>query len=247
MDSKPTIISPDTKSPEPTASTSPSSNVSTPEAAPPVSAKHAHKFIVSYLFLIILVAALGGVYTWQHKKVTDANAKVASLQTQVTSLLSQVNKLSKQTQSTSVSLPQAVAQTQAVYALFSKDVLGGQVLKDKSSWASNNADAAEDLQFINANPSLFTSSFITAANKDETNDVAPTGGEFFMCENGSADFNSNAGFQVIGNSLNGQTAKVTLSYTINASTSTTYSIPVTLQYVGNSWKVDIINLSSCGQ
>jgi hypothetical protein len=90
MDNQPTTIMPDTQSPEPA-----------PAVAPPVKVKHAHKFIFGYIALILLVAAVGGMYSWQHKKVNDSNAKVASLQTKLSSLQNQVNKLSTKTQTSS--------------------------------------------------------------------------------------------------------------------------------------------------
>lgn len=49
----------------------------------PVNKKHAHIFIFIYVFLIILVAAVSGVYYWQHKKVTSLSAQVTSLNKQL--------------------------------------------------------------------------------------------------------------------------------------------------------------------
>jgi outer membrane murein-binding lipoprotein Lpp len=96
MDNQPSVIVPDTQSPEPS-----------PPIKPPVRVKHAHKFIFGYIALIVLIAAVGGVYSWQHKKVNESDAKVASLQSQLNSLQNQVNKLSKQKQTTQSSTTQA--------------------------------------------------------------------------------------------------------------------------------------------
>ena len=100
MDNQPNGITPDTQSPESTPSTSQPSTASMPQATPTVNVKHAHKFIIGYVSLIILVAATSGVYSWQHKKLNNANAKIANLQTQLSSSQSQVTKLSKQLDST---------------------------------------------------------------------------------------------------------------------------------------------------
>jgi cytoskeletal protein RodZ len=90
MENQRTTVTPGTQSSEPA-----------PSVTPPIKVKHAHKFILGYIALILLVAALGGVYSWQHKKVNDSNAKIASLQSQLSSLKSQVSKPSKeQAQST---------------------------------------------------------------------------------------------------------------------------------------------------
>lgn len=69
--------------PEPSYTTQPSK----PEVtSSPVHINHAHKFIYGYIALIVLAAAMGGIYAWQHKKVNSLNTKVSSLQGQVTTL-----------------------------------------------------------------------------------------------------------------------------------------------------------------
>lgn len=47
------------------------------------------------LLVVIWIAALFGVYGWQHKKVTDLNNQVAGLNSQISSLNVQVANLSK--------------------------------------------------------------------------------------------------------------------------------------------------------
>jgi len=74
MDNQPPAVTPNPQPPEPA-----------PVSAPP-KIKHAGKFIFGYLALIVLVAAIAGVYTWQHRKVNSLNAQVNSLQKQVTGL-----------------------------------------------------------------------------------------------------------------------------------------------------------------
>src|ERR1700685_1845682 len=75
-----------------------------PSVALPSHIKHAHKFIFGYLIILVLVAAVGGMYSWQHKKVTNLNTQVASLNAQVNSLEKKLNSA------------QAAAQTTGPYA-----------------------------------------------------------------------------------------------------------------------------------
>jgi hypothetical protein len=49
-------------------------------ASSPVKIDHAHKFVYSYLLLIVIILIVGGVYTWQHDKVNSLQKKLASLQ-----------------------------------------------------------------------------------------------------------------------------------------------------------------------
>lgn len=72
---------PDTQAPE---SSTPKLSAFPPP--PATNVKHAHKFILGYLVLIVLVAAVAGVYGWQHKKVDSLNTQLSSLQKQVTTL-----------------------------------------------------------------------------------------------------------------------------------------------------------------
>jgi outer membrane murein-binding lipoprotein Lpp len=81
MENQPTVITPSHQSPE----REPSAPDLTPVTSP-VKVKHATKFILGYLVLILLVAALGGVYSWQHKKVNSLNSQVSKLNKQVASL-----------------------------------------------------------------------------------------------------------------------------------------------------------------
>ncbi|HUD10720.1 MAG TPA: hypothetical protein VMR28_03550 [Candidatus Saccharimonadales bacterium] len=89
MDNQPSIVTPTPQASEPNQL--PPKSVS----APP-KAKHAHAFIFGYLALIILVAAVAGVYTWQHKKVTTLSKQVTTLDAQVVSLQKEVTVLKTQ-------------------------------------------------------------------------------------------------------------------------------------------------------
>jgi len=46
-------------------------------------ARHAHKYVGAYIFVILLLGATGATYTWQHKKVELASARVRTLQAQL--------------------------------------------------------------------------------------------------------------------------------------------------------------------
>ncbi len=75
-----------------------------PVSQPPISSKSKLKpLLLTLLALVVLVVVGYGVYSWQHKKVSDADTKVTSLQSQISSLQSQVNKLSKSARSTTSS------------------------------------------------------------------------------------------------------------------------------------------------
>jgi|ERR1039458_1563143 outer membrane murein-binding lipoprotein Lpp len=108
MDNQQNIITPSNQSPE----SSPHID-SIPTATPPVKVKHAHRFILGYIALILLVAALAGVYSWQHKKVN-------SLSTQITGLNVQVSKLNKQVSSSQTTTKQSQATSYQQYLSIQK-------------------------------------------------------------------------------------------------------------------------------
>lgn len=83
----------------PDAPTDSEPEITEPAIVPPVKIHAAHKFIYGYVGLIILVAAVVGVYVWQHNKVSSLTAQVTALSSQlgakeqkVTSLESQLAK-----------------------------------------------------------------------------------------------------------------------------------------------------------
>jgi hypothetical protein len=61
------------------------SNTQTIVPAEPVKPKHGHNLILSYMVLIIFLAAIAGVYSWQHKKVTNLNKQMSDLNAQTVS------------------------------------------------------------------------------------------------------------------------------------------------------------------
>jgi len=46
-------------------------------------ARHAHKYVGAYLFVVLFIVVVGAVYTWQDKKVTLESARVTALQAQL--------------------------------------------------------------------------------------------------------------------------------------------------------------------
>lgn len=65
------------------ASTDYESSVAPAAITPPVKIHAAHKFIYGYVGLIILVAAVVGVYVWQHNKVSSLNSQVTALSSEL--------------------------------------------------------------------------------------------------------------------------------------------------------------------
>lgn len=53
-------------------------------------ARHAHKYVVIYVFIVLLLLLTGGIYTWQHKKVKQLTANVTTLQSQTVNLQKQL-------------------------------------------------------------------------------------------------------------------------------------------------------------
>ncbi len=185
--------------------------------------------------IFVAIVAFIGVYVAHNRNNT---AKTSSSITSITT------STKKATPAITPTLAEAVTQAQKVYAAYDKQVTAGQVLQDKSHWATSNVLAAEDLQFINANKSYFTDSYVTTANEYQTTNTVPKGGEFLVCESGFAEYNSD--LKVAVGKLSGQTATVTAGYTVGHTPSTPYNLPVTLKASGGSWLIDSIDLNSCG-
>lgn len=203
------------------------------------------EILLTLIFLAIV--AFIGVYVAHNSatnKLTTKDSSVAKTGKKTNSPESNASTKS----ATSLTLAQAVSQVNLVYTTYENEVMNGQVLHDKSQWANNNVQAAEDLQFINNHKSWFTPAFITRASNYETTDTTPTGGEFLMCVSGSADFNSNS-FSANGLQQSGQTADLTLTYTTGSQRTggpKTHKLPITVKAVNNTWAIDSINRSSCG-
>ncbi len=207
--------------------------------------KQAGFTLVEVLLIVLVVAVIGfGAYyvgSHQHKAgVTNLSATTAGSKT--------ANAAAPHTKTVPTpTLAEATDLTQKVYSAWNQTVMHGQVLQDQSQWAQNNVNAAQDLQFINANKSWFTTPFVSKANNYETTNTSPPGGGgFFICFAGSAYYNGNA--KAVGNQLIGQTANVTVSYTSGNAGSggiKSHSIPVALQVTNGSWAINGIDLSSC--
>ncbi len=45
--------------------------------------RHASKYVSVYVFILLLLAAMAGTYTWQHHKVKLETSRVKTLQTQL--------------------------------------------------------------------------------------------------------------------------------------------------------------------
>jgi len=64
----------------------------------PVKVKQTRKLISGGIVVVLVMAALAGVYGWQHQKVVNLNGKVATLNTQVSKLNKQVASLQPTTE-----------------------------------------------------------------------------------------------------------------------------------------------------
>jgi hypothetical protein len=76
-------------------------NTEVGQTTPPTSHKHGHihirhgrQFIAAYLFGIVLVATVGGLYNWQHSKLDKATKRNTVLTTQVAMLKSEITTAS---------------------------------------------------------------------------------------------------------------------------------------------------------
>jgi cytoskeletal protein RodZ len=58
--------------------------------------KKSHGFIFGYIGLVVLAAAVAGVYYWQHQKLTAAQATISSNQSKINSLTDQNTNLQKE-------------------------------------------------------------------------------------------------------------------------------------------------------
>lgn len=153
MDNQPGVITPAPQPPEPvpvSMATPPSG--SAPSQPTPSKIKHAHKFILGYIALIILVAAVAGVYTWQHKKVNSLNAQVNSLQEQVAGL--QKTKTSNTT----------TAQPANPYAGWQTYSNSQVSFKYPSNWTASKGPASSQSTVADATSPAFTSSAMTTAD-----------------------------------------------------------------------------------
>jgi len=66
---------------------------SSPAAEPPVTGQKTRKHILWAIVPLLFLAALAGVYVWQHQKVVNLDTKVTKLNTRVSELTKQVVNL----------------------------------------------------------------------------------------------------------------------------------------------------------
>lgn len=182
---------------------------------------------VLLISIFISLVVFIGLYVVNNRK-TDTNPSASTQSVAPTS------------PSSSKTLAQATDKTTQIYSEYKKKVLDGQILQDKSQWASENGSAAQDLQFINANSESFTHEFVKAANTTKATNSVPAGNAFLICFNGIAMFNSD--IKTTGDTLKGQSAIVNVNYTIGHE-KTKISFPVTLKVVNGAWVIDEVNLS----
>lgn len=201
--------------------------------------------VVEVLLALIFLAIVAfiGVYVAHNRINNKPIASTSSSKSSKTTATSAVQP------TTSLTLAQAVSQVNDVYTNYENEVVKGQVLQDKSQWANNNVSAAEDLQFINNHKSWFTPGYIAWASNFESTNASPPGGGFLMCVSGSAFFNTGS-FLAQGVKQNGSTANLNLTYTSGGQGTggkTTYSLPMTVKVANaNTWAINSIDLSSCG-
>jgi hypothetical protein len=96
-------------------------------------AKHAHKYIAAYLFIVVLLLLTGGIYTWQHKQAER-------LTTSVTTLKAQVSDLKKQLAATTEAEQQRVVTPDASWNTFCS-VMYGECFQYPASWAATTVGA----------------------------------------------------------------------------------------------------------
>jgi len=69
---------------------------SVPQVSPTIHAKSAYKFIFVYISLIILCAAVAGVYSWQHRQVDNLNHQISILNNQIKTYHTEISALNAQ-------------------------------------------------------------------------------------------------------------------------------------------------------
>ncbi len=196
------------------------------------------------LFLgLVIVALIGGIGFYVMHANNDANSSLDSADVS-SNTAATIPKGTSAKAVTKLTLDQAVTQSQDVYKAYEKEVVGGQVLQDKGTWATANGGAAEDLQFINNHKTWFTTNFVTKANGYKTDNKVPEGGEFMMCYSSSANYNSD--LKVTGDKLGDQSATLTATYTSGGqSAKTTHTLPFVMKAVNGAWAIDSVDLGSC--
>jgi hypothetical protein len=156
---QPSLAPPEEASSTPEPSSAPTNLTSSdqkPEKVSSVKVKHAHKFIFGYLALLLLVAAIAGVYSWQHKKVTSLDAQVSSLQKQQAAANKQIASLQTIIKNTKSSSATSIS----VYAGWNTYTLPKEKLTFRypTTWAVENnlTDSSNDgVQFTSKTDKSF--------------------------------------------------------------------------------------------
>lgn len=130
---------------------------------PPVKIKSAHKFIYGYVGLIILVAAVVGVYVWQHNKVTSLNDQVIALNSELGAQQQKVTSLQTQ-------LTKADAANSSAPAILGLSVVKATRYTPSATGSAANSGVAVDVSLTNSTDkavSIVTSNFkLEDANKN---------------------------------------------------------------------------------
>jgi hypothetical protein len=119
---------------------------------PPVKIRGAHRFIYGYVGLIILVAAVVGVYVWQHDKVSSLNAQVTAISSQLSAQQQEVTSLKSQLAKADSLLPANLGLTIVKTARYTPSTAN----------SVNNSGVAIDIKITNPTSkavSLVTSDF----------------------------------------------------------------------------------------
>jgi len=137
-------------------STDSDSSAKAPVIIPPVKINGAHKYIYGYVGLIILVAAVVGVYVWQHNKVSALNAHVVAVNAELSAQQKRVYSLESQ-----------LSKADSEIASFTPATLGLTVVKathytPSGTNSAKNSGVAVDVSIKNPTSkavSLVTSTF----------------------------------------------------------------------------------------
>ena len=197
--------------------------------------------VVETLLALILVAivAFTGYYIYNSQKNKDNETEsVSQSETQKTT-----------PKNSQADLQDAVSQANTVYSAWEKTVTEGQNLTDNSQWAQNNVIAAQDLLFVNSNKSWFSDNFISKAEAVKSSNSIPVGGGFLACVNSIAYYSNNS-VKASGISVNGNVAKVKVTYSTGAdgggsADKQTHTVSATLKKQNGSWVIDSLDLTKC--
>ena len=129
--------------------------------------KHGHRFIMTYVAILVVALAAGAVYAWQHNKVASLDSQVASRNSKVVGLKGQVDTLQKKvseakstssSKKSSSSTPQVSACTNSEVSL-SLNTNGGGTAGTiyKDAVVTNTSSVTCTLQGVSPSVTLVTS------------------------------------------------------------------------------------------